>query len=898
VWKVKLKKTNEFFALKEMSKTKIIDRRSETSIMSERTLLSKLNNPFIVNMYFAFQDYSNLYLVMDLLSGGDLRYHLSKKKKFSEKETKFFISNIILALEYIHSKNVIHRDIKPENLVLELNGYLRITDFGVAKINEKDNSSETSGTPGYMAPEVILVQNHSFASDFFALGVIGYEFMLGYRPYIGRSRKEIKELIIYKQARINEGEIPYSWTLEAGDFINKLLKRKPVKRLGYNGIKELKSHVWMRDINWNALKRKELIAPFIPNSNRENFDKIYCEKIEDIGRATLERYKEYSQSELFLDAFKGYTYVNFSFIKSKYKKYKNSELKEKKGNDKEDIKANNLIKSSETTMKKNYSMIIGDQKYSNKTLNLNKEKEKFLNSSNSQKNIGVNLSQRYLKSRNIKFSNNNKNQKEGFKRYTGFEHLKSAKNNNNKNKDNSPKKKEKTSKIKYSKELLKNRKLNISVKMSEIQKNKESTKNKEENQKIINKSNSMKMLNINVGVNMNYNFNKVNTNKTNKKRNLKINSVNNIKTTNKNNNNHYNDDLKKPVKIKGNYHRIFSPKINKPNININKTSKNRSAILNHHNDKIKKNKYIIEINKKSNQHTEKTKKENNENIINVNKNKEIKANSHESKIRTNNKITNDFNIKRFENDNYNEPRSKVMLWIQKSHPINQQENKSNKLANIENKAQNNNDIKGKINNSKINQDQEIKNYSNSPKSLNDYINNYKIDINKIIKKEKPYINRPLSQKSGYNSFNRNTYRPMKIDTNYKYKTKKNIVKKKCKSSNVSKRNFFAKNNNISQTQHYNKSNIINNSIKSKSPKNTFLVFNTININLGDNQNNQKKLKTPKVQVIRNIDSSIKDTYIKNQFFIESMPYFTKKNSSEKEKFKYNNNNNFPNTAKK
>ena len=139
---------------------------------------------------------------------------------------------------------------------------------------------------------------------------------------------------------------------------------------------------------------------------------------------------------------------------------------------------------------------------------------------------------------------------------------------------------------------------------------------------------------------------------------------------------------------------------------------------------------------------------------------------------------------------------------------------------------------------------------------------------------------------------------MKIDTNYKYKTKKNIVKKKCKSSNVSKRNFFAKNNNISQTQHYNKSNIINNSIKSKSPKNTFLVFNTININLGDNQNNQKKLKTPKVQVIRNIDSSIKDTYIKNQFFIESMPYFTKKNSSEKEKFKYNNNNNFPNTAKK
>ena len=194
VWKVKLKKTNEYFALKEMSKMKIIDRRSEISIMSEKTLLSKLNNPFIVNMYFTFQDFSNLYLVMDLLTGGDLRYHLAKKKRFSERETKFFIANMLLALEYIHSKNIIHRDIKPENLVLELNGYLRITDFGVAKINEKDNSSETSGTPGYMAPEVILVQNHSFPSDFFALGVIGYEFMLGYRPYLGSSRKEIKDL--------------------------------------------------------------------------------------------------------------------------------------------------------------------------------------------------------------------------------------------------------------------------------------------------------------------------------------------------------------------------------------------------------------------------------------------------------------------------------------------------------------------------------------------------------------------------------------------------------------------------------------------------------------------------------------------------------------------------------
>ena len=98
-----------------MSKVKIIDRRSEISIMSERNLLSKLHHPFIVNMYFAFQDFYNLYLVMELLTGGDLRYHIAHKKTFTESQTKFFIANMLLALDYIHSQNIIHRDIKPEN---------------------------------------------------------------------------------------------------------------------------------------------------------------------------------------------------------------------------------------------------------------------------------------------------------------------------------------------------------------------------------------------------------------------------------------------------------------------------------------------------------------------------------------------------------------------------------------------------------------------------------------------------------------------------------------------------------------------------------------------------------------------------------------------------------------
>ena len=357
-----------------MSKLKIVDRRSEESIMSERNLLSTLNHSFIVNMYFAFQDFYNLYLVMDLLTGGDLRYHISYKKTFTEQETKFFISNMILALEYIHSKNIIHRDIKPENLVLESNGYLRITDFGVAKINEKDNSSETSGTPGYMAPEVILILNHTFVSDFFALGVIGYEFMLGYRPYLGSSRNEIKQLIITKQARIDEDKIPKDWSIEAADFINKLLLRKAKKRLGANGIIELKNHIWMKDVDWGSLELKKIKPPFRPAKSSDNFDRNYCEGEDDIGEETVERYQIYAQSDLYPEVFKNYTYCNLSYISN----YHIKRLKRFKENNRKikDIVEQNVkkaLKDSDQMIKKesNIKVLNKDEKTIENKINEN-----------------------------------------------------------------------------------------------------------------------------------------------------------------------------------------------------------------------------------------------------------------------------------------------------------------------------------------------------------------------------------------------------------------------------------------------------------------------------------------------------------------------------------------------
>ena len=296
--------------MKEMSKAKIIDKNCEKSVKGERDFLSKMNHPFIINMHFAFQDKDNLFIVMDYLTGGDLRYHICKQKRFNEEQTKFFVACIILSLEYIHTNNILHRDLKPENLVLDDLSYVKLTDFGIAKIYKKENSKETSGTPGYMAPEVMKAQNHTIAVDYFALGVITYEFMRGVRPYLGKNRREIKEKILAKQAQIKMNEIPEGWSIESADFVNKLLQRKPANRLGLRGPTEVKEHKWFKDYPWDKLYLQKLDAPF-KTTGKDNFDYRYCNAPDKAGQTTQERYANITQSKKYVEIFQEFYY---SFI--------------------------------------------------------------------------------------------------------------------------------------------------------------------------------------------------------------------------------------------------------------------------------------------------------------------------------------------------------------------------------------------------------------------------------------------------------------------------------------------------------------------------------------------------------------------------------------------------------
>ena len=296
-----------------MSKVKIIDKKSEKSIIGERDFLSKLKHPFIINMICAFQDYENLYLLMEFFSGGDLRYQFNSDHTFTENEIKFFISCLLLSLEYIHSNNIIHRDIKPENLVFDGKGYLHLTDFGIAKIINEQNISDTSGTPGYMAPEVIQGKNHSFPVDFFAIGVIGYELLIGHRPYRGKNRKEIKKMMSLGEDDIlikEEDNKDNEWSSQCINFINRCLRKNVEMRLGYHfGIKELKAHNWFNDLDWKKLYNKKLETSFIPKDEK-NYDKKYCENNDQISNSTLERYKEYMRKDNYMKIFEGYTYFN------------------------------------------------------------------------------------------------------------------------------------------------------------------------------------------------------------------------------------------------------------------------------------------------------------------------------------------------------------------------------------------------------------------------------------------------------------------------------------------------------------------------------------------------------------------------------------------------------------
>lgn len=169
-----------------------------------------------------------------------------------------------MALEHVHLNGIVHRDLRPANLFFDERNYLRLGDFGLSEWVTDIDASNTSGKITHMAPEIICGQPHGITSDYYSLGVICYQCMLGRLPYGGDTRKEVWQNILDYQQQIKKDEIPEEWSLEAADFVNRLLQRKPNNRLGVNGPLEVKNHVWLKTFPWEKLKKGEFMPPFEP----------------------------------------------------------------------------------------------------------------------------------------------------------------------------------------------------------------------------------------------------------------------------------------------------------------------------------------------------------------------------------------------------------------------------------------------------------------------------------------------------------------------------------------------------------------------------------------------------------------------------------------------------------
>lgn len=253
---------NAVFAMKVMNKSNVgLDR-----CRMEKRVLENLEHPFIVRLHQAFETSKSLALLLEYCQGGELFFHLTRAKRFGEAATRFYTSEIVLALEYLHGKGVIYRDLKPENVLLCIEGHVKITDFGICKEGVLDNTSAQShcGTPEYYAPEMLEGRGHGRAVDWYTLGALAYEMLTGLPPYYSRNRDKVFERI--RRGRL---DFPAYVSSQARSLISSLMNFDPNKRLGGGAAdgEEVRLHNFFDAVDWQQVLQREVQPPFRPQAS-------------------------------------------------------------------------------------------------------------------------------------------------------------------------------------------------------------------------------------------------------------------------------------------------------------------------------------------------------------------------------------------------------------------------------------------------------------------------------------------------------------------------------------------------------------------------------------------------------------------------------------------------------
>lgn len=276
---VKKKDTQQYFAMKVLKKSVVEQKKQENHVKNERDILVEMKGrPFLIDFHYAFQTEKTLCFVLEYCPGGELFNLLQKKHRFSEDNTRFYAAQIVLALEFLHQKGIIYRDLKPENVLIDVNGYIKITDFGLSRMNVKLNEAKSiCGTPEYLAPEIIQKTGYGKAVDWWTLGSIIFEMLTGIPPFYTNNRQDLFEKI-----KFSHPKYPMNLNPLTRNILEGLLQKDPTKRLGSKcDADEIKSHPWFQGINWNDLLHKKYEAPFIPAWNHDlglgNFDSDFTE---------------------------------------------------------------------------------------------------------------------------------------------------------------------------------------------------------------------------------------------------------------------------------------------------------------------------------------------------------------------------------------------------------------------------------------------------------------------------------------------------------------------------------------------------------------------------------------------------------------------------------------------
>mmetsp|Transcript_71073 Transcript_71073/g.171982 ORF Transcript_71073/g.171982 Transcript_71073/m.171982 type:complete len:659 (+) Transcript_71073:248-2224(+) len=264
VMQVRSKTNGRIYAMKVLRKANIVKRNQVEHTRTERNVLGRIDHPFIVGLNFAFQTKSKLYFVLDYCAGGELFFHLGNEGRFDEHRSAFYAAQIVLALEHLHNQSVIYRDLKPENVLLDHNGNVRLTDFGLSKENVPSTDSGAHsfcGTPEYLAPEILNRKGHGRAVDWWSLGALLYEMLTGLPPFYCRDRNQLFEKI-----RSGVLEFPDFVSEHARALLNGLLTREPSGRLGCGptDAEEIKNHPFFAEIDWDALHACRIPAPWKP----------------------------------------------------------------------------------------------------------------------------------------------------------------------------------------------------------------------------------------------------------------------------------------------------------------------------------------------------------------------------------------------------------------------------------------------------------------------------------------------------------------------------------------------------------------------------------------------------------------------------------------------------------